>query len=355
MKRLFVLFIILIAVIGVVSAQDSTGFTVTLSGNDDLGVFFVGDNGMTLYTFANDEAGVSNCVDACAENWPPLTVDEGVIPSLDPAISGSLSAIVREDGTRHVTYNGQPLYYWINDEQSGDTTGHLVNDVWFVATMPLVGLGGNGELGDFLVGGNGMTLYTFANDEAGVSNCIDACAENWPPLIVESADDVQVQLGLVGEFSVIERADGGLQVALNDMPLYYWINDEQPGDSTGHLVNDVWFVAKLPMLAVAENEEFGEILIGSNGMTLYTFANDEAGVSNCVDACAANWPPLIVAADQEIVVAAGVSGDVGTIERADGSLQVTYNGAPLYYWINDVIPGDTTGHMVRDVWFVAQS
>lgn len=356
MKRLLIIFLVLaITVIGsAVLAQEGAEFTVTLGATDELGTFFVDAKGLTLYTFANDEVGASNCVDQCAVNWPPLIVEEGEIPALDPAISGLLNTITREDGSRQVAYNGMPLYYWINDAQPGDTTGHLVNEVWFVATMPHVGLGGNTDLGEFLVGENGMTLYTFANDEAGVSNCVDQCAINWPPLIVESEDMLAVQPSLVGEFGVIERADGDLQVTLNEMPLYFWINDMQPGDATGHLVNEVWFVAKLPTVAAVANDEFETLLTGNNGMTLYTFANDEAGVSNCVEGCAVNWPPLTVAADEEILVQGEITGEFATIERADGSLHVTYNDAPLYYWINDVVSGDTTGHLFRDVWFVAQ-
>ena len=74
-----------------------------------------------------------------------------------------------------------PLYYWVNDEVPGDATGQNVNDVWFVVPSYTVGVGSNEELGDFLVGVNGMTLYRFANDEENVSNCYDQCAENWPP------------------------------------------------------------------------------------------------------------------------------------------------------------------------------
>ncbi len=356
MKRLsVVLFVLVVALIGsAVAAQDEMTDTAVLGGNADLGPFLVDAQGMTLYVFANDTPGVSNCAGDCAANWPPLTVEEGENPSLDPAALGMLGVIAREDGLRQVTYNGMPLYYWVNDAQPGDTTGHLVRDVWFVASTPQVGLGGNAELGEFLVGSNGFTLYTFGNDEAGVSNCAGDCAANWPPLTVASADDLTIQPGLVGEFGTIERADGGFQATLNGMPLYFWVNDAQPGDSTGHLVRDIWFVAKLPTVAVADSEEFGQILTGPNGMTLYTFANDEAGVSNCVEGCAVAWPPLTVAAGEDVTATDGVAGELATITRADGSLQVTYNGALLYYWMADVVPGDTTGHMVRDVWFVAQ-
>ncbi len=221
--------------------------------------------------------------------------------------------------------------------------------------MPTVGLAGNADLGRFLVGPDGYTLYFFTNDTEGVSNCTGGCLENWPALTVESEDALSVQPGLAGEFGVITRTDdSSLQVTYNGWPLYYWLNDEVPGDATGQNVGDVWFVVQPAVLSAVESEEFGSLLVGPNGFTLYTFANDADGASNCVDGCAANWPPLTVAESQEVVVAEGVAGEVGTIERADGSLQVTYNGAPVYYWVNDVLPGDTTGQGRGDVWFVAQ-
>jgi len=49
----------------------------------------------------------------------------------------------------------------------------------------------------------------------------------------------------------------------------------------------------------------------------------------------------------------GVEGELATITREDGSLQVTYNGLPLYFWNEDGAPGDTTGQGVGDVWSVA--
>jgi predicted lipoprotein with Yx(FWY)xxD motif len=358
MKRswLWMVVIMVLTLIGAagVLAQDDMVDTVGLGGNDDLGTFLVGgESGMTLYTFTRDEPGVSNCVDQCATNWPPLTVDEGVQPTLAEGISGRLGVIARADGTRQVTYNGWPLYFWVNDAAAGDATGQGVNDVWFVAAMPTVGLGGNDSLGTFLVGANGMTLYTFARDEGGASACYDQCATNWPPLTVADVDALSVQPGIPGEFGVAERTDGTQQVTFNGWPLYGWINDAAPGDSTGHLVNDVWFAAAPPTLSAVDSEEFGQILVGPDGMTLYTFANDTAGTSACVDGCAVAWPPLMAGADGDPVAAEGLMGEVGTIERADGSMQVTYNGMPLYGWINDVIPGDTTGHNFRDVWFVA--
>lgn len=90
----------------------------------------------------------------------------------------------------------------------------------------------------------------------------------------------------------------------------------------------------------------GSVLTDNQGMTLYIFDKDAPGVSNCYDACAVNWPPFI-AAD-----GAAATGDLTLVERTDGTMQWAYGGMPLYYWKNDMAPGDTTGDGVNDVWHV---
>jgi predicted lipoprotein with Yx(FWY)xxD motif len=91
----------------------------------------------------------------------------------------------------------------------------------------------------------------------------------------------------------------------------------------------------------------GTILVaGSNGMTLYVFTMDtkDSGTSACVDTCIATWPALTVAAGATPTGGAGVTGTLGTITRPDdGTLQVTYNGLPLYFFTNDQAPGDLNG------------
>ncbi len=88
------------------------------------------------------------------------------------------------------------------------------------------------------------------------------------------------------------------------------------------------------------------LVAGSNGMTVYTYANDQAnsGKSNCNGGCATTWPPLTVAAGTTPTAGPGASGKLGTITRQDGSLEVTYNGLPLYFYQGDHAPGDTNGH-----------
>jgi predicted lipoprotein with Yx(FWY)xxD motif len=91
------------------------------------------------------------------------------------------------------------------------------------------------------------------------------------------------------------------------------------------------------------------VLVGANDMTLYTFDKDEQGVqSNCYDQCAVNWPPLLVPADTQ------VSGDFTLMDRTDSDMAiVAYKGWPLYFWVKDTQPGDTTGDMVGEVWHTA--
>ena len=89
-------------------------------------------------------------------------------------------------------------------------------------------------------------------------------------------------------------------------------------------------------------------------MMLYKYTKDSKGVSNCVGACAVNWPPYTVPAGSVLNLQAGVTGMISTITRADGTLQVAYNGVPLYYWKDDKKPGDTTGQNVGGVWFVVK-
>lgn len=90
-----------------------------------------------------------------------------------------------------------------------------------------------------------------------------------------------------------------------------------------------------------------EVLTDANGMTLYIWDKDAVGVSNCYDACANNWPPLF-AAD-----GAAADGDFTLVTRTDGKMMWAYKGMPLYLWVKDTKPGDTTGDGVGGTWHTA--
>ena len=90
------------------------------------------------------------------------------------------------------------------------------------------------------------------------------------------------------------------------------------------------------------------VLVGANGMTLYTFDKDAGGKSACNGPCATNWPPLMAAATD------AASGDFSIITRDDGAKQWAQKGKPLYYWVKDAKPGDKTGDGFNDQWRAAK-
>lgn len=107
-------------------------------------------------------------------------------------------------------------------------------------------------------------------------------------------------------------------------------------------------LALLAAPAFAQVMEKDGILTDAKGMTLYIFDNDKDGKSACYDECAVNWPPYLAEAG------AKEDGEYGLVERTDGTMQWTHEGMPLYLWIKDTKPGDTTGDGVKGVWHTAK-
>ena len=90
------------------------------------------------------------------------------------------------------------------------------------------------------------------------------------------------------------------------------------------------------------NSNLGRILVNSRGHTLYLFGKDRNGKSACSGQCATFWPPLI--ANGKPRVAGGAKASlIGTMKRADGRRQVTYNHHPLYTFAKDKQKGQTNG------------
>jgi predicted lipoprotein with Yx(FWY)xxD motif len=102
------------------------------------------------------------------------------------------------------------------------------------------------------------------------------------------------------------------------------------------------------------NSAFGPILVDGSGRTLYLFEADRTNVSTCYGDCVSVWPPLI--ANGTPVAGAGVNQSLlSTTTRKDGSLEVVYNGHPLYYFVSDKQAGDTTGQGITSFgaqWYV---
>jgi len=222
------------------SGEKHEEYDIKLAYSEEYGFYLVDSKGRTLYFFAKDYNGSSSCYGACAEKWPVFYVEEPKIgPGLNPEDFG---VITRKDGSKQLTYKGWPLYYFIGDKSPGDINGDGVKGVWFVAKPDYtVMIAVKPGLGAYLVDSRGRTLYFFAKDGEGISNCYGDCAEKWPPFMPKRLI-IPSTLNLT-DFSFTRREDGGIQLVYKGYPLYYWINDKRMGDTSGHGVKNVWSVA----------------------------------------------------------------------------------------------------------------
>jgi predicted lipoprotein with Yx(FWY)xxD motif len=219
----------------------------------------------------------------------------------------------------------------------------------------------NATFGTILTDSAGKVLYRFTRDTINVSSaCYNQCATVWPPLLIDEGTPVAGE-GVNGDLlGVLTRTDGTRQVMYNGMPLYYYNQDANPGDTHGQRVRDVWFIVhpntttvgyQPATVRVRQHAELGNFLTDDQGKTLYLFTRDSANHTVCYDRCATNWPPLLVDASAP-TLAEGVGGALGTLLRDDGNRQVTYESKPLYYYTPDTTTGDTKGQGVGNVWFV---
>jgi predicted lipoprotein with Yx(FWY)xxD motif len=102
----------------------------------------------------------------------------------------------------------------------------------------------------------------------------------------------------------------------------------------------------------------GRILVDGKGRTLYDFAADHGSTSACYGACAALWPPFTTSGRPQAGPGARASL-LGTTRRSDGRREVTYAGHPLYYYVGDTSPGQTSGQGLNQFgapwWVLAPS
>jgi predicted lipoprotein with Yx(FWY)xxD motif len=106
-------------------------------------------------------------------------------------------------------------------------------------------------------------------------------------------------------------------------------------------------------LTVRQDATLGSFVAGADGRSLYVFAKDSGGTSACTGDCATNWPPLTVTSAAAATAGSGVTGALATITRADGTVQVTLGGRPVYYFGGDKAAGDVKGQGVGGIWFLA--
>jgi predicted lipoprotein with Yx(FWY)xxD motif len=101
----------------------------------------------------------------------------------------------------------------------------------------------------------------------------------------------------------------------------------------------------------AEIEGLGPVLVDSEGLTVYEFTVDKGTTSECYGGCEKAWPP-VVAEGKPTAGEGAMSSALGTTKRKDGTMQVTYDGHPLYTFAEDSAPGEVNGNEVEGTWFV---
>ncbi|MBT34314.1 MAG: hypothetical protein CMO01_32005 [Thalassobius sp.] len=207
-----------------------------------------------------------------------------------------------------------------------------------------VQLASTSEFGNILTDKEGNSLYFFGRDVEGISNCSGGCLNNWTVFFEE---EIKVSEGLSkSDFGTITNEDGGKQTTYKGWPLYFFNNDEKPGDINGDKVLNLFYVAKPDYTLMIGGKEISEdiniYLVDQTGNTLYNSSNDEEDISNCSGGCLDVWPPFTE--EIKYLPSILVASDFGKVEGSD---QNTYKGKPMYFFVNDENRGDTNGHDVN--------
>ncbi len=227
-------------------------------------------------------------------------------------------------------------------------------------------------LGTILTDSSGFTLYYYTKDALpGTSLCTGGCVDNWPLFYVENP---VLGEGLDPEdFGAIVHPEGGMQTTYKGWPLYYWVNDLDPGDTKGEGVGNVWFVAKpdysimlMDGLLTGKDgvtyngnyepgEEMVQYFVDPYGRTIYTFVNDAYDQNHFTAPDLSNnsvWP--VYETGLHSVASILEESLFGSID-VFGKQQLTYKGWPLYYFGEDAQRGETTGVSVPGpgIWPVA--
>jgi predicted lipoprotein with Yx(FWY)xxD motif len=336
------------------------------------GRVLVDSAGFSLYDFSGDALqSVTGCLPTntapngtpCTTFWPPLLATGPLMagPGVNQA---GLGTMMRPGIGMQVTYFGEPLYRFAFDMAPGQINGENVTSFhgyWRLvkstggpaATRASVRieLSANGPVLDTPTAfGSTRSLYTLSFDPRGGTTCVAGCTAIWPPLLTDGPPSAGrgVDAHALG---VITRPEGTTQVTYFGHPLYLFSFDLGAGQPSGQTngnnyidpaANGIWNTRAASGLTApgatqveSETTTMGPLLAanatvgGGTTATLYTFTADTATSSACSGRCARFWPPLLTSAPP--IAGTGVgSSTLGTIQRSDGSFQVTFNGHPVY-------------------------
>lgn len=220
------------------------------AGNDDFSTLVAALSAADLVDTLDDEAATFTVFAPTNTAFDKIedTALSGLLADTDALSQVLLQHVVADvevgavdafaaNGTAVDTVSGEDVAVDIINFTQGENTQD--DEVAYdVANGRLVGGAGSDNAG--------FTLYTFDNDlGSATSNCNDACADTWMPLLVTDAN----ASGTPG-LSSVERNDGSMQATFQGRPLYFFANDSAAGENSGDGVNDVWSNVTLPQTAL---------------------------------------------------------------------------------------------------------
>ena len=367
-------------------AHAAPGSVVISARASSIGVgrVLVNSRGFSLYDFTGDDfSSMLGCLPTnvgpppasvkCTDVWIPVMAT-GPLVARGGVIQSGLGQITRPMTGQQVTYQqvtyfGHPLYTFVPDTAPGQVLGQDVTS--FMGFWRLMSVSGRSAADRATVNlelssngpvlatpttqrlpalANHRSLYVLSADPPGRSTCTGQCAAVWPPLLTNKQPVAGPGVDRRA-FGVLRRGDGTLQVTYNRKPVYLFAFDLATGAPSG-LTNGENFVDPLAfgvwdtvspsglpnpgaITVGTEPSSGGPILatpapaLGGTTATIYSFSADTTKTSNCRGQCALIWPPMLTS-EPPIAGPGSDASKLGTIQRPDGSFQITYNDHPLY-------------------------
>jgi len=217
--------------------------TIHLDSTATVGIHIVDKDGRSLYYFANDVNGVSNCTGGCLATWTPYYADTTSATFSSDLTAADFKTKITGAGTYQTTYKGWPLYYYTPGgimEPIGQTAGEGIGGNWFVAktnysitvaNFQLTGLNGVNYLSNYTPGNGltnylcddkGHTLYFFAKDSAYKNKFTKADFSNNLTFPIYETDNITVPSTFDKTLFAVVTFNGKKQLTYKGWPLYYY-------------------------------------------------------------------------------------------------------------------------------------
>ena len=120
------------------------------------------------------------------------------------------------------------------------------------------------------------------------------------------------------------------------------------GSSSGGAASGSVSSGTATMVSVKHVDGVGTVLVDSKGQALYSPMQEAGGKVLCTGSCTSIWQPLTTSGSAKPTGTSDVSAQLGTLDRPGGVVQVTYQGKPLYTFVEDTSPGTVTGNGFQD-------